>query len=127
MKRFLDQQWVRYVLVGISNTALTYLTYVLMLFLFSYNISYAISYVSGVFYAYFLNSKFVFKTSLSIKKFIKFPLVYVVQFLINWIFLFMFVEKLELSQIYAPIIVTIISLPISFVLSKLILLGKKNF
>ena len=69
---------LRFLLVGFSNTLLTYLIYLIALFFFHYYIAYSISFLSGVFIAYYFNSSVVFKSSQSTKKALKFFFIYII-------------------------------------------------
>ncbi|MFX3632159.1 MAG: GtrA family protein [Candidatus Pristimantibacillus sp.] len=124
MKRYLNKEISRYVIVGLLNTAITYLSYLLMLMFFSYSISYLISYVIGILFSYVLNSKIVFNTNMTLWKLIQYPLVYITQFLFGLLLMYLLIDKIALNDKVAPLIVSIISLPITFVVSKFILSGK---
>lgn len=117
----MNKEFMRFLIVGGANTLITYAIYLLFLPIFNYNIAYGTSYVSGIVISFILNAKFVFNTNLTFGKAIKYPLVYVVQYIINVILLNVFIESLNINDKLAPLIVIIISIPITFVLSKLIL------
>ncbi|MEK3675540.1 GtrA family protein [Paenibacillus sp. FSL R10-2771] len=123
--KFINKPFFRFVISGILNTAVTYALYLVLLLFIEYKTSYTISYIIGIFFSYYLSTKFVFKESVSFIKFLKFPIVYLVQYFINLLFVFLFVEKLGVSSQIVPIIVTFISIPITFVLSKFIIVSRK--
>ncbi|MCG7407930.1 GtrA family protein [Paenibacillus sp. ACRRX] len=122
--KFLNKEFFKFLVVGIINTACTYLIYLLLLNAFSYTVSYTISYISGILISYLLNSYYVFKEKLNYKKMIQFPLVYVVQYLLNAVLLYVLVDNSKLEKEYAPLIVIILSIPITYILSKLIIKKK---
>lgn len=123
--KYLNKEFLKFIVSGVLNTLATYIIYLLFLNYIGYSISYTISYVSGIFISYYLNSLFVFKEKLSLKKFIKYPIVYIAQYLINLCMVFLFVEKLGLSAQIVPLVVILITLPITYLLSKLIIKEKK--
>lgn len=123
--KYLNKEFLKFIVSGVLNTLATYLIYLLLLNFIGYSISYTVSYVSGIFISYYLNSLFVFKEKLSLKKFLKYPVVYIVQYLINLFMVFLFVEKLGLSARIVPLVVILITLPITYLLSKLIIKEKK--
>lgn len=125
LMKFINKPFFRFVISGILNTAVTYALYLVLLLFIEYKTSYTISYIIGIFFSYYLSTKFVFKESVSFIKFLKFPIVYLVQYFINLLFVFLFVEKLGVSSQIVPIIVTFISIPITFVLSKFIIVSRK--
>ena len=111
---------LRFLLVGFSNTLLTYLIYLIALFFFHYYIAYSISFLSGVFIAYYFNSSVVFKSSQSTKKALKFFFIYILQYFIG-IFLLRAFIKLGLAQTMAPWCIVCIMTPLNFVLMKRVL------
>ncbi|WP_254848764.1 GtrA family protein [Paenibacillus odorifer] len=115
---------MKFVISGGINTLFTYLVYLLLLQALSYSMSYTISYISGIFLSYYLNTIFVFKEKVTFRKFLKFPIVYLVQYLINLLMLFVLVEYLNLSKQIVPLIVIVVTIPITYTLSKLIIKSK---
>lgn len=111
-------------LVGAANTVLTYGLYAVLLFLFSYKVSYSLAYVSGIFISYYLNSRLVFRESVSLSKFIQYPLVYLVQYGLGIIILYVAIDILGCSQWLAPLAVIAVSLPVTFGLSRYIIKGR---
>lgn len=118
---FINREFSRFVFVGAANTLLGYVIYAAALLIAPYIVAYTISYVAGIFISYYLNSRFVFKADLSLAKAVQYPLVYVVQYLIGVSLLQLFVETLGLSALIAPILVVACTLPLTFVLSRLII------
>ncbi|MFJ7736036.1 GtrA family protein [Lysinibacillus sp. NPDC097287] len=117
----MNKEIIRFLFVGGFNTIATYGIYLMLLLFFSYNISYSISYISGIAISFLLNSKYVFKVKLTFSKAIKYPIVYVVQYIINVIVLNLLVKNSIVNEMIAPILVIIISLPVTYILSKYIL------
>jgi putative flippase GtrA len=81
MLRLSELRFARFLLSGATNTLVTYAIYVCLLMMFSYQASYAISYVVGILFSFVMNSLFVFKSHQGIRSILYFPLVYVVQYL----------------------------------------------
>lgn len=126
MRNILQKEIIRYLIVGGLNTVVTYVLYLLILNVSNITIAYTTSYILGILISYFLNVIFVFKTKVSIKKFFQFPLVYVVQYFLNTFFLIILVKNLNVNEKLAPLIILIISIPITFILTKVIL-GNRKF
>lgn len=124
LTKFMNKEFLRFVFVGGINTGATYIFYLVLLIFFDYSVSYTISYVAGILISFYLNTFFVFKEKVSFKKFLQFPLVYLVQYLINLLMILVFVELFNVSKQIVPLIVIVITIPITFVLSKLIIRGK---
>lgn len=118
-------QFIRFIGVGAVNTMITYLLYLALLPFFTYTVAYSIVYVFGIGLAYWLNLKYVFAEKGSRKKIILFPLVYLVQYLLGILILYMVIEFFHIPKQIGPILVVLISIPITFTLSKIIL-GKPH-
>lgn len=108
----------RFVLSGGFNTIATYALYLVLLGFFSYQISYAVAYVSGVILAYYLNSKLVFKSNQGLRSVLLFPLVYVVQYIWNGFVLWVAVEKFGVNSEFALLVVILLFVPVSYFLSR---------
>ena len=114
-------QFVKFVGVGGVNTIITYLLYLLLLLVTNYTVSYTIAYIFGIGLSYWLNLKFVFQEKGTKKKIILFPLVYLVQYLFGILVLYVAIDKLNISEKIAPILVVILAIPLTFILTKKIL------
>ncbi len=118
------REYTSFLICGGLNTLLTYAVYALCLLFWPYKLSYSLSYVSGIFISYYLNSRFVFQEKVSLGKFLQYPLVYLAQYLLGIAILHLCIEYLHISEWLAPFIVIVLSLPVTFVLSKFIIKGK---
>jgi len=118
------KEYASFLLCGVANTVLTYALYAMFLLLMSYKLAYSLAYICGIVVSYYLNSEFVFKEPVSLLKFLKYPAVYIVQYLLGIIILYICVDVFAISKWLAPVVVIIISLPVTFGLSKLIIKGQ---
>jgi putative flippase GtrA len=110
--------FVRYVVVGVVNTAVTYALYLALLQVMDYGWAYTIAFVAGIGIAYALQSRFVFGAAPSLKTFFAFPLVYVVQYVVGGIALRVLVESGIASREIALFLVLAVTVPVGYVLSK---------
>ena len=114
----IKSEFLRFLFVGSCNTIFGYLLYLILLWLYDSPIlSYNISYAAGILISYILNLKFVFMSHHSNKKMILFPLVYLLQYTIGFISLYVFLYigiKAELSGL----LIIPIMLPITFFASR---------
>ncbi|RON53737.1 polysaccharide synthesis protein GtrA [Pseudomonas frederiksbergensis] len=106
---------------GGLNTGLTYCLYLLLSYLIDYQAAYAIAYVAGIVFAYFFNSKIVFKVDHSWVGMVIYPTVYLVQYLFGALLLKLLVEHLHLHKAIAPLVVILLLLPSSYLLNKIVL------
>ncbi|MET3108706.1 putative flippase GtrA [Oxalobacteraceae bacterium GrIS 1.18] len=126
MRRWIDwvlnQRVLRFLITGTLNTLLTYRLYLLFKTVLNYQLAYFLSYIVGILFTYVMSSLFVFKSPISLLTFIRFPLVYVVQYFFGAIILALAVKILGVSENIAPLIVIVFTLPITYLLSKFFLL-----
>src|SRR2546423_1121793 len=76
-------QFTRFVFAGAINTAASYAVFLVLLQFLTYLAAYTIAYVIGVAISYLLQTTFVFRTPRSIATALRFPLVYVAQYLVG--------------------------------------------
>jgi putative flippase GtrA len=130
MKRLITaafkNRFIRFLCTGGLNTAVTYGIYLLLLQIVNYQISYTIAYVTGIVFTFVLNRLFVFKTHQGWKSLILFPLVYVFQYLFGMLILWLGVQYLSLDVKFGPLVVVILSIPLTYLLSKFVFVGHKT-
>lgn len=124
--KFIDKEFSRFVAIGAVNTLLTYFFYIILLVFVSYQISYSITYIFGIYLSYYLNTRFVFNQKASITKAVQYPLVYLAQYLLGLLLLYILVEIMEINKLIAPILSIIVTIPVVFLLSRIIIKGKLN-
>ena len=115
------KRWVRFLLGGCVNTGFSYVIYLALSTVLSYQFAYFFAYALGVFFAYLLNVKFVFRVALTWTGFFTYPLVYVVQYIFSALFLGAMVETLRVDKSFAPLLVTVVSIPLTYFINKLLL------
>lgn len=126
-------QFVRYVLVGFSNTMVTYILYALILFLikaagiwktYDYLIANVLSFALGVLWAFFWNNKYVFAVKEGeyrsmwralLKSYVSYSFT---GLFLNSILITFWVEILHLSKFIAPMFNLLLTVPINFVVNK---------
>ena len=114
---------LKFIIVGGINTLNYYVVYLLLLKLL--HIKYMISHITGFIVAfvisYYLNCYFVYRVKPTWRKFISFPITQIVNVSLQTVLLYVFVSWLNLPAEIAPFAGLIITIPITFVLSKWIL------
>ncbi len=119
----LASRFFRFIISGGLNTALTYGIYLGLLQLMPYRISYTIAYVSGIAISYALNRSFVFRSHHGLRSILLFPMVYVVQYALGMLLLWLWVEMAGLSDKVGPLVVVAVNLPLTYVLSRFVFMG----
>ncbi|WP_436861516.1 GtrA family protein [Staphylococcus caeli] len=114
---------IKFIIVGGINTLNYYIVYLILLKLLDVN--YLVSHISGFIVSfiisYYLNCYFVYKVTPTLRKFIKFPLTQVVNMGMQTLLLYIFVQWFHISSVIAPFVGLIITIPITFILSKYLL------
>ncbi|MBI5890611.1 MAG: GtrA family protein [Nitrosomonadales bacterium] len=114
-------EFPRFLLVGLTNTAFSYLLYLLLLRFMPYLYAYSASYAAGVVLSYILNSCFVFRQALSLAKFLQFPVVYLIQYGLGVALLWLLVGQMSVSPELAMLAVVAATIPVTFLTSRFIL------
>ncbi|VVP12769.1 GtrA family protein [Pseudomonas fluorescens] len=115
------RRWLSFLVGGGLNTGLTYCLYLFLSYLIDYQIAYAVAYAAGIVFAYFFNSKIVFKVEQSWVGMLIYPSIYLVQYIFGALLLGLLVEYLNLHKAIAPLLVIVLLLPSSYLLNKVVL------
>ncbi|MBL7564766.1 GtrA family protein [Staphylococcus saccharolyticus] len=114
---------IKFVIVGVINTLNYYIVYLFLLKLL--NVNYLVSHIAGFIVSfiisYYLNCYFVYKVKPTLKKFLSFPLTQVINMGIQTVLLYVFVKWFHVSSEIAPFAGLVITIPITFILSKWLL------
>ena len=123
------KQFIKFAFVGVSNTIVSYIFYVLILLLLQewnllpdidYLISQWVSYVLSIFWAFFLNRKYVFNSDKNwfkslIESFISYSFTGI---FLSSILLYIEVDVWGWSKVLSPIVNIMINVPINFLMNK---------
>jgi len=120
-----ESEFVRFLIAGTANTLLIYLLYLLLLLVANYETAYSVSYLAGIVLAYWLATRYVFRTAWSYRQFVRFPSVYLVQYLSGLALMLLFVEYFAIDERIAPWIIAAVQVPMTFLLSKRIVTPKR--
>ncbi|MDK7114812.1 GtrA family protein [Staphylococcus pettenkoferi] len=114
---------IKFVIVGGINTFNYYVVYLLLLKVL--NVQYLVSHITGFIVAliisYYLNCYFVYKVQPTLRKFLQFPITQLVNVGMQTLLLFIFVRFFHVNSVIAPFAGLIITIPVTFILSKYIL------
>ena len=112
------KQMFGFAMTGILSTLIMFGLYVMLYQLINYQYAYLIAYTISVIALYFMNM-FVFKGTMSLHTFLEFPLIYVSQYVLGAAAL-EFMVWLGFSVTYAPLLVVIVLLPVTFLLNRIV-------
>ena len=114
-------EFLRYLIMGGTNTIVAYAIYLLLLKWIRYEIAYSIGYAVGIVMAYALSAMFVFRQPMRKRSAMRFPLVYLAQFLISLGLLRFAVEVIHIPHWLALGFAVILTIPVTFLLSRWVL------
>lgn len=131
------KQFIKFAFVGASNTLVSYVFYILILTLLQewnilpdidYLLSQWASYIISIFWAFFLNRKFVFESDKNwfrslTESFISYSFTGI---FLNSILLYVEIDILGWSKILSPIVNIMINIPINFLMNKYWAFGDKR-
>jgi putative flippase GtrA len=110
----------RFVIAGAVNTVVTYLLYLALLPFMPYLWAYVLTYAVGIALGYVLNAVWVFRGRPSLRTASAYPLLYLLNLALGIALLACLVELLRVPREWAPIIVIAVSLPIMFLLNRML-------
>lgn len=118
------EQFIKFLLVGLSNTVIVLVVYYFIIFVFGSNqylIGQTVGYFVGILNSFFWNSRYVFHNQTQVKKiaFIKMFFCYGITYIIQIGLLFLLVDIWHLSKVISPVISILVTTPINFLLNKL--------
>ena len=136
-KAVLFLEFLKFSMVGFSNTVISYITYISTLLLLQtfnlfsdidYLIAQILAFFLSVLWSFYWNNKYVFKSQEQPwwKKLIKTYISYSFTGLfLNSILLYLWVDVLNISEFIAPLINLVISVPLNFLINKFWAFAKK--
>ena len=126
-------QFIKFGIVGLSNTLISYLLYLISLIVFQklgilenidYLVAQVIAFILSVLWSFYWNNKYVFGTEENeernlVKALIKTYVSYAFTGLfLNSILSLLWVEVLHWSKLIAPVINLLVSVPLNFIINK---------
>jgi hypothetical protein len=114
------RQMALFLAIGVSNTALTYLTYLGLLLITSYHLAYTGAFIVGLVYTGLLNIRVTFARHPTITAFAVFAVYYLLYYLLNLLLLQVVVEIVAIDERLALLVLLPVIVPINFFVTRLI-------
>lgn len=118
-------QFVKFCIVGVSNTVISLVIYYAVIAINTkyYLLANLVSWIGGVANSFFWNNRYVFQSQRNalkdvIVRICKTYIVYGITFLLTSALLWLEVELLGMSELYAPVANLLFSIPLNYVLNK---------
>jgi putative flippase GtrA len=114
---------VRFAFVGVVNTANYYLLYLLFSTVLPYLAAHTIAFCLAMIGSYFMNCRITFRVQPTLRTFLLFPLSNLTNFVVTSLGLYLLVAHLQMSAQVAPLLAAAAAVPITFVVTHLVLVG----
>ena len=118
-------QFVRFGIVGTVSSAIHYGVYCLVLQISNPTISFTVGYAVGFVCNYFLTTYFTFRSKPSSKNAAGFGVSHVINYILE-VVLLNFVIWLGIPEIYAPLVVLVVVVPINFLILHFVYTYKRK-
>ena len=114
-------KFIKFSIVGFSNLFISLAVYYILIFLsINYQIANTVGFLVATFNSYFWNKLWVFKNNKNkISDIIKFYIVCLLSWLLSTILLYIWIQKLGISDKIAPIVNLCITTPLNYLMNKL--------
>ncbi|GLX52130.1 sugar transferase [Streptomyces hygroscopicus subsp. hygroscopicus] len=116
------RQIVTFAVVGVLNTAVYYGLYLLFLAWLPYLAAHVLAFALSMVGSFFLNARFTYRIRPTWRKFLLFPLTNAANFVITTVGVYVIVDVLHAGSRFAPLIASAAAIPITFVVSRWIML-----
>lgn len=122
---FVSKKFIGYCLIGLFNTFNTAFFSWLAHFKLQENVAAYIGYFISLTINYILNSIIVFKNRLALRRYFRFLLSYVPNFIIYTLVSLLTINVMQMNQFWATVLATAAGAPVTFVIIKLFAFGSK--
>ena len=119
-----DRSIFRFLVSGGVSTAVTYLVYLALLQMISYQVAYAVAFLIGISMNYLMGRLFVFKTHQGVRTALMLPLVYFLQYCTSASVVWIWADILRQNPALAPAVAIVITLPMTYLMSKIVFVGR---
>jgi putative flippase GtrA len=116
-------RYLRFIIAGAANTALSIAVYQLALFVFDYTVSYCIAYAAGIAFAYYAYARHVFNATMSGGRLVLFVAFYLASLAVGALVNAAFVERAGFAPRLAILATIAVMLPVNYLGSKWCLRG----
>ncbi|WOQ16762.1 GtrA family protein [Raineyella sp. W15-4] len=110
-------------LVGLVNTGVSYVAYLGLRLLMPYLVAYVLGWAGGVVVSFLLNCRFTYRVRPTWRGFVLFPLSSLPNIVLSSGGVVLMVEVLGWDQKVAPLIATLLAVPVSYLIARTILVG----
>lgn len=114
-------KWLRFLMTGALNTALSYAVYLLLLPVTGYNVAYVVAFMAGLLLSLVLSLKWVFRVPPTWRRIAAYPLVYVPQLLLGVVMNQGLIERIGVDPRISVLVVIAVTVPLNYLIAARIL------
>ena len=117
---------LRFVLVGVANTAVYYLFYRLLLLGMPYVPAHLLAWSGAVVFSFFANSLFTFGVRPTWRRFLAYPATTLVNLAFTTVGSVLLVEAVGMDERYATLVMGVAAVPVTFLLTRTVLTAGRD-
>ncbi|GAA1346548.1 GtrA family protein [Falsarthrobacter nasiphocae] len=121
-----QNQFIRFAMTGVANTAIYYVLYLLLLLVAPYLVAHVVAWVSGMVFSFFANCVFTFKVRPTWGRFLAFLGAPLMTLALSSVLSWLFVDVWGVSDVVGPLLASLVSMPVSFLATKLLLTNSRH-
>ncbi|MEV5355816.1 GtrA family protein [Streptomyces sp. NPDC052693] len=118
----MNAQLPRFALVGAVNTTVYYALYLLLLTFLPYTAAHVSAFTLATVSSFFLNARFTYRTAVSWRKFLRFPLSVLVNLCVSTGGLYLLVREAHVDSRIASLAAAAVAVPVTFLVARRIML-----
>lgn len=113
--------FIKFCLVGLVNTSVSYVVYLGLRLVMAYMVAFVLGWVVGVVVSFLLNCYFTYRVKPTWRGFLLFPLSSIPNIVLSSAGVLLMVEVFGWDQRIAPLIATVLAVPVSYAIARTIL------
>lgn len=119
-------EFLRFGLVGVANTAVYYVVYLLLLLVLPYLAAHVLAWTVAVYFSFFLNAAFTYRVRPTWRKALLFPLSNIPNIVMTTVGVTVLVEVVHLDEHIAPLVAGLIAMPFTYLFARAILVRRSD-
>lgn len=125
-KTFVSKKFIYFCVLGVINTFNDAFFSWLAHFVVQENVAAVIGYLIALTIGFFINCRVIFKRRPTYKRYLRYGLAYVPNFIIYFLVTFITINTMGLPQFWATVLAAVAGGPITFVIIKIYAFGKSS-
>jgi putative flippase GtrA len=104
---------LRFALVGAINTGVYWVSYLLLNLALAYAAAHVLAFVVGTMGSFFLNCRFTYRVTPTLKRLVRFPLTTLANFVCTTVGLLVLVDLMRVDERVAPLLASAAAIPVT--------------